>query len=84
MSAINGEMLGADIGRRETRALQRAVALLGLVLYKEGDGPGGLNTLTAHHPGSDTIFIGFMNESGKFDDIDTLMTDVMGEVIPAH
>jgi D-alanyl-D-alanine carboxypeptidase len=84
LSAVKAEMAGADIGKPKTRALQGTVTSFGFVLYKEGDGPGGFNTLMAYHPSSDTIFIGFTNEFGNFDEVDTLMTDVMSTAIPAH
>ena len=82
LTAVKGEMVGADIGKQKTRVLQGAATPFGLVLFKEGDGPGGFNTLMAFHPSSDTIFIGFTNEFGNFDEVDTLMMDVMSTVIP--
>ena len=80
--AVKGEMAGAEIGKPKTRALQGALTPFGLVLFKAGDGPGGFNTLMAYHPKSDTIFIGFTNEFGNFDEVDTLMMDVMRTAIP--
>jgi D-alanyl-D-alanine carboxypeptidase len=80
--AVSGEMVGAEVGKPKTRALQGAVTPFGIVLFKEGDGPGGFNTLMAFHPKSDTIFIGFTNEFGDFNEVDTLMMDVMSTVIP--
>jgi CubicO group peptidase (beta-lactamase class C family) len=82
LSAVSGEMVGAKLGKPKTRALQGAVTPFGFVLFKEGDGPGGFNTLMAFHPKSDTIFIGFTNEFGNFDEVDTLMMDVMSTAIP--
>jgi D-alanyl-D-alanine carboxypeptidase len=82
LSAVEGEMAGAEIGKPKTRALQGAATPFGFVLFKEGDGPGGFNTLMAFHPSSDTIFIGFTNEFGNFDEVDTLMMDVMRTAIP--
>jgi hypothetical protein len=73
-------MVGADIGKHETRALQGAATPFGFVLFKEGDGPGGFNTLMAFHPRTDTIFIGFTNEFGNFDGVDTMM-DIMSTAI---
>jgi D-alanyl-D-alanine carboxypeptidase len=84
LSAVKGEMVGAKVGKPKTRALQGAVTPFGIVLFKEGDGPGGFNTLMAFHPRSDTIFIGFTNEFGNFDEVDTLMMDVMSTAIPAQ
>jgi hypothetical protein len=84
LTAVKGEMVEAHIGKQKTRALQGAAAPFGFILFKEGDGPGGFNTLMAYHPGSDTIFIGFTNEFGNFDEVDTLMMDVMSTTIPSH
>jgi D-alanyl-D-alanine carboxypeptidase len=84
MSAVRGEMVGAEIGKRKTRALQGAATPFGFVLFKEGDGPGGFNTLMAYHPSSDTIFIGFTNEFGNFDEVDTLLMDVMSTAVASH
>ena len=84
MTAVKGEMEGAGVGKMATRALQGAATPFGFVLYKEGDGPGGFNTLMAYHPGSDTVFIGFTNEFGNFDEVEVLMMDVMSKVIPAR
>ena len=69
-------------GTHETRSLQGAMMPYGFVLYKEGDGPGGFNTLMAYHPQSDTLFIGYTNEFGHFDEVDTLMADVMSAALP--
>jgi D-alanyl-D-alanine carboxypeptidase len=81
LSAVTGDMVDAEVGKPKTRALQGAVTPFGFVLFKEGDGPGGFNTLMAFHPRSDTIFIGFTNEFGNFDEVD-LMMDVMSTAIP--
>ena len=35
----------------------------------------------AYHPASDTIFIGYTNEFGDFDEVNTLMMDVMSKAI---
>ncbi len=58
LTSVEREMAGADIGNQMTRTLQGAATPFGFVLFKEGDGPGGFNTLMAYHPASDTIFIG--------------------------
>jgi D-alanyl-D-alanine carboxypeptidase len=82
LSAVKGEMVGAEVGKPKTRTLQGAMTPFGVVVFKEGDGPGGFNTLMAYHPRSDTIFLGFTNEFGNFDEVDTLMMDVMSTAIP--
>jgi hypothetical protein len=38
----------------------------------------------AYHPGSDSIFIGFTNEIGSFDEVDVLMMDVMSTTMPSQ
>ncbi|MBP6014742.1 MAG: beta-lactamase family protein [Alphaproteobacteria bacterium] len=82
MTAVAGEVANAEIGKHKTRALQGAITTFGLVIYKEGDGPGGFNTLMAVHPKSGTVFLGFTNQFGDFDEVDAMMTDIMGAVTP--
>jgi D-alanyl-D-alanine carboxypeptidase len=77
LTAVKEQIAGAAVGKHETRALQGAMTPYGLVIYKEGDGPGGFNTLMAFHPASGVIFLGFTNEFGNFDEVDTLMMQVM-------
>jgi D-alanyl-D-alanine carboxypeptidase len=81
--AVAGEMRTAQLGDRQTRTLQGAVTPFGFVLFKEGDGPGGFNTLMAYHPSTGTVFVGFTNEFGSFDEVERLMIDVMGAAIPS-
>ena len=83
LTAVKDQMAGAELGKHATRTLQGAMTPYGLVLYKEGDGPGGFNTLMAFHPASGVIFIGFTNEFGSFDEVDTLMTEVMSTPVLA-
>ena len=84
LTSVKGELAGAEVGKQKTRTLQGEVTPFGPVLFKEGDGPGGFNTLMAYHPSSDTIFIGFTNEFGNFDEVDTLMMNVMSTTIPSQ
>lgn len=83
MTAVQGEMAGTAIGKQKTRALQAAATSFGLVLFKSGDGPGGFNTLMAFHVGSGAIFLGFTNQFGDFDEVDVMMTDLMGAAVSA-
>jgi len=55
----------------------------GTLLYKEGDGEGGVNTLMAYFPARDEIFVGFSNSFGHFDEVDFMMDDVIGQLV-AH
>jgi CubicO group peptidase (beta-lactamase class C family) len=56
------------VGTRRIRALQGARMPFGVVLYKEGDGPGGTTELFAYLPASRSVFIGFTNSFGHFDE----------------
>jgi D-alanyl-D-alanine carboxypeptidase len=81
MTAVAGEMAEAEIGKQKTRALQAAATAFGLVLFKAGDGPGGFNTLMAFHPKSGTIFLGFTNQFGDFDEVDVMIADLMSAAV---
>lgn len=50
----------------------------GVLAYKEGDGPGGVNTLMAYNPVTGEIFVGFTNVFGYFNEVDFLMDEVIG------
>jgi D-alanyl-D-alanine carboxypeptidase len=81
LTAVEGEMAGAEVGTRRIGTLQGAMTQFGLVLYKEGDGPGGFNTLMAYHPRSGTLFLGYTNQFGDFDEVEFMLTDVMGAAV---
>jgi len=81
MTAVAGEMTGIEAGKQKTRTLQAAATAFGLVLFKAGDGPGGFNTLMAFHPRTGTIFVGFTNQFGDFDEVDVMMTDLMSAAV---
>ena len=66
------------IGKHRTWTLQAVHKVYGTVLYKEGDGPGGVNTLMAYLPAQDRIYIGFTNIFGNFDEVDFMLNDVIG------
>jgi len=70
------------VGTARVWTLQAIRQPWGVALYKEGDSPGGVNTLMAYHPASDTIFVGFANSFGHFDEVDFLF-DVFGEALAA-
>jgi D-alanyl-D-alanine carboxypeptidase len=65
------------IGKHRTWTLQSVRTPAGVFLYKEGDGPGGVNTLMAYSPAEDEIFLGFTNIFGNFDEIDFMIDDVV-------
>ncbi|HKS55736.1 MAG TPA: serine hydrolase domain-containing protein [Steroidobacteraceae bacterium] len=81
MTAVQGAMAGTAVGKQKTRALEARTTAFGLVLFKSGDGPGGFNTLMAYHVESGTIFLGFTNQFGDFDEVDVMMTDLMGAAV---
>ena len=69
------------LGTQRVWTLQAMRKPWGNVLFKEGDSPGGFNTLMAYVPASDTVFLGFTNVFGHFDELDYLFDDVMGKVL---
>jgi CubicO group peptidase (beta-lactamase class C family) len=81
LTAAEGEMASVAIGTHKTRALQATLTKFGLVLYKEGDGPGGFNTLMAFHPKTGTIFIAFTNQFGNFDEVEMMITEIMSAMV---
>ena len=36
----------------------------------------------AYHPGSGTLFLGYTNQFGDFDEVEFMLTDVMGAAVP--
>ncbi len=76
-AAVNGAE-ALPIGKHRTWALQAMHKSYGVVLYKEGDGAGGVNTLMAYLPAQDRIYIGFINVFGNFDEVDFMLDNVIG------
>lgn len=76
MSVAEG-MNAEPVGKKRVWAMQAVHKRYGVLVYKEGDGPGGVNTLMAYNPSTDEIFLGFTNIFGYFNEVDFLM-DVMG------
>ena len=75
---------GIDIEPLEKKriwALQAINKPYGVLVYKEGDGPGGVNTLMAYRPATDEIFLGFTNSFGHFNEVDFMMDDVIGKFV---
>jgi len=66
------------IDKHLTWTLQAMRKPYGTLIYKEGDGAGGVNTLMAYLPARDEIFIGFANSFGFFNEVDFMMDDVIG------
>lgn len=71
------------IGEERIWTLQSVRKPYGVLVYKEGDGPGGVNTLMAFHPASGDIFVSFTNIFGYFNENDFIMDDIIGKLEPA-
>ena len=52
----------------------------GVLIYKEEDGPGGVNTLMAYRPATGDIYLGFTNSFGYFNEVDFMINNVIGEL----
>jgi D-alanyl-D-alanine carboxypeptidase len=76
MSVAEG-MNAQAVGKKRVWAMQASHEPYGVLVYKEGDGPGGVNTLMAYNPSTDEIFLGFTNIFGYFNEVDFLMDDVI-------
>jgi D-alanyl-D-alanine carboxypeptidase len=77
MSVADG-MNAQPVGQKRVWAMQAVHKRYGVLVYKEGDGPGGVNTLMAYNPSTGEIFLGFTNIFGYFNEVDFLMDDVIG------
>jgi len=77
-SAAEGMEL-QPLEKKRVWTLQAVHKPYGVLVYKEGDGPGGVNTLMAYRRATDEIFLGFINSFGYFSEIDFLMDDVIGK-----
>jgi CubicO group peptidase (beta-lactamase class C family) len=77
MSAAEG-MNTQPIGTKRVWAMQAIRQPYGILVYKEGDGPGGVNTLMAYNSATGEIFLGFTNIFGYFNEVDFLMDEVIG------
>ena len=51
-----------------------------VLLYKEGNGPGGVNTLMAYLPEKKELYIGFTNIFGNFNEVDFMMDELIGRL----
>lgn len=80
MSVAEG-MNAEPVGTKRVWAMQAIHKGYGVLVYKEGDGPGGVNTLMAYNPSRDEIFLGFTNIFGYFNEVDFLMDDVIGPLL---
>lgn len=80
MAAGDG-MDQVEMNADRTRALQAVRKPFGVVIDKQGDGPGGATAIMGYVPARDQIFIGFVNRfGGDFDHIDFLLDEVVGRL----
>jgi D-alanyl-D-alanine carboxypeptidase len=79
MSAGEG-MADQPLDKKRVWALQAVRKPYGVLVYKEGDGPGGVNTLMAYRQATDEIYLGFTNIFGYFNEVDFLMDNVIGKL----
>jgi D-alanyl-D-alanine carboxypeptidase len=78
LMSVAGGMNAQPVGQKRVWAMQAIHERYGVLVYKEGDGPGGVNTLMAYNPSTGEIFLGFINIFGYFNEVDFLMDDVIG------
>ena len=79
MMLVGEGMQSQPMGTKRVWALQSIRKPYGVLIYKEGDGPGGVNTLMAYRAETDEIYVGFTNIFGYFDEVDFLMDGVIGK-----
>ncbi len=72
----------ADGGAASAGAVLWAYAKpYGVLLAAEGDGPGGVHALLAHHAASDTVIVALTNVFGRFDEPHFLLDEVVDRVL---
>lgn len=81
MMAAGEGMQDQPLNKKRVWAIQSTRKPFGVLVYKEGDGPGGVNTLMAYRPATDEIYAGFTNIFGYFDEVDFLIDDVIGKFV---
>jgi D-alanyl-D-alanine carboxypeptidase len=81
LTAAAEGMSEQPVGTKRVWTLQAVNQPHGVLLYKEGDGPGGVNTLMACSPASGQIFLGFANVFGYFSEVDFMLDEVIAEVV---
>jgi D-alanyl-D-alanine carboxypeptidase len=82
LTAAAQGMESEPMGKRRIRTLQAIRKPYGVLLYKEGDGPGGVNTLMAYQPEKRELYVGFTNIFGNFNEVEFMMDDVIGRLQP--
>jgi D-alanyl-D-alanine carboxypeptidase len=82
--AVREDMPGVALGKSRTGTLQSVNTSAGLVIFKEGDGPGGYNTVMAFHPQSGAIFLGYTNQFGDFNEVEALLNEALPIALQAN
>ena len=78
LMAAGSNVQDLPLGKHRTWTLQAFHAPFGMLVYKEGDGPGGTNALMAYRPDRDDIYVGLTNSFGHFDEVDFMIDEVIG------
>jgi D-alanyl-D-alanine carboxypeptidase len=78
----SGETASAlPVNQHRTWTMQAMRKPYGVLVYKEGDGPGGFTTIMAYLPAREQVFLGFTNSFGYFNEVDFMMDEVVGPVV---
>ena len=77
LTAAGAGMDSLDLSTQRTWTLQAAHKRYGVVLYKEGDGPGGTTAVLIYLASQDRIVAGFTNSFGYFNEVDFILDEVM-------
>ena len=78
--AASEDMALEPVDKKRIWTLQSVRKPYGVLIYKDGDGPGGINTLMAYRPATGEIYVGFTNVFGYFNEVDFLMDGVIGKL----
>lgn len=78
--------IGNGIENEELNSMRQGIVSVrnksyGVLFTSLGDGPGGMNTMLAYHPQSESIVIAFTNIFGNWDEHDFFMDDIVPIII---
>ena len=74
---------GLALGQQRTWTLQSMHRPFGMLVCKQGDGPGGMTAIMAYTPQTGDIYVAFTNSFGHFDEADFLVDEVIGSLVSA-
>ena len=77
MAAADG-MKREPVGASRTWTMEAVRKEFGVLVFKSGDGPGGVNTLMAYSPDLNTIYLCFTNYFGNSGEVDFMMDEIIG------